>query len=166
MTFHLASTSAKNPRKAGLAAVKASYTSVSFRLRIPDSEAYHDRSHRHESIIDPPRLVDIPSLESDLETTTSHAESHGVHFDIWVSGTGFGWNLNISTRPIFGRFKRGSPTCPLLNGAEVPSGRTVFLSTKIGTLISTKLPLLSLMFAVKVLCISTILRTNKGLTGT
>jgi hypothetical protein len=157
MTFHLASTSAKNPRNAGLAAVNASWMSALSPMYLQRWEAgtYHDRCYWDQGIIDPSCLVHVPCLESDLKTATSHSECHGVHLDVrsrrsWFRG-------NFSSGLVFllpTSCHCDPPICPLLSGAEVPDGKTVFLSTNIGTLISTKLPLLSLMFAVKVLYIS------------
>ena len=43
----------------------------------------HDGCNWHKGVIDSPRLIDIPCLEGDLETTATHAESHRVHVDVW-----------------------------------------------------------------------------------
>lgn len=51
---------------------------------------HHDWCNGHESVIHPPRLVEIPRLERDLETAASHSKRHGVHVDVRRARSRFG----------------------------------------------------------------------------
>lgn len=45
-------------------------------------QSQHDRRDGDECVVYPPGFVDVPGLEGDLETTTSHTKGHGVHVDV------------------------------------------------------------------------------------
>jgi hypothetical protein len=93
MTFHRQSTSAMYPRHSGLAAVKANYDKAKSGQRCAnrrvaiETHAYHYGSKRDERIIHAPRLFDITTLERQLKTAATHAETHRIHVDVIDKGS-------------------------------------------------------------------------------
>jgi hypothetical protein len=52
------------------------------------NHTYHYGSNGDEGIIHPARVLDITTLERQLKTATTHAETHRIHVDVVIkSGT-------------------------------------------------------------------------------
>jgi hypothetical protein len=51
-----------------------------------ETRAYHYGSKRDEGIIHAARVFDITTLERQLKTTATHAETHRIHVDVIDKG--------------------------------------------------------------------------------